>query len=130
MVETCTSRQGHRRFLHAIIDWEAGDVWRYIRERGLEYSGLYDEGFERLGCVLCPLANQRVREHEAERWPGMVAAYRRAFVRLWDRTLAKGNRKYADTWESGEAMFEAWLHGKMGRGGKQEAEEGQGMLFE
>ncbi|MDP2846254.1 MAG: phosphoadenosine phosphosulfate reductase family protein, partial [Candidatus Methanoperedens sp.] len=37
-----------------IRDWRAIEVWLYIYYRKLEYNPLYDLGFERVGCWLCP----------------------------------------------------------------------------
>lgn len=37
-----------------IRNWRAIEVWLYIHYRKLEYNPLYDEGFERVGCWLCP----------------------------------------------------------------------------
>jgi len=42
--------------VYPIRDWRAIEVWLYIHWRGLEYNPLYDEGFERVGCWLCPAA--------------------------------------------------------------------------
>ncbi|WP_319508425.1 phosphoadenosine phosphosulfate reductase family protein [uncultured Methanolobus sp.] len=39
-----------------IKDWKAIEVWLYIYWRKLEYNPLYDLGFERVGCYLCPAA--------------------------------------------------------------------------
>lgn len=39
-----------------IRDWSALEVWLYIHWRGLSYNPLYDQGFERVGCWLCPSA--------------------------------------------------------------------------
>ncbi|MCD4704389.1 MAG: phosphoadenosine phosphosulfate reductase family protein [Methanosarcinaceae archaeon] len=37
-----------------IRNWRAIEVWLYIYWRGMEYNPLYDMGFERVGCYLCP----------------------------------------------------------------------------
>jgi phosphoadenosine phosphosulfate reductase len=49
-----------------IRDWKALEVWLYIYWRGLKYNPLYDLGFERVGCWLCPsaLAAEYVRVKE------------------------------------------------------------------
>lgn len=39
-----------------IKDWKAIEVWLYIYWRKLAYNPLYDLGFERVGCYLCPAA--------------------------------------------------------------------------
>lgn len=48
--------------------WSLGDVWSYIRERGLPYNPLHDQGFVSIGCEPCTRA-VRPGEHErAGRW--------------------------------------------------------------
>lgn len=42
--------------VYPIRDWRAIEVWLYIYWRKLEYNPLYDMGFERVGCWLCPAA--------------------------------------------------------------------------
>ncbi|HMK46566.1 MAG TPA: phosphoadenosine phosphosulfate reductase family protein, partial [Methanocella sp.] len=41
-----------------IRDWRAIEVWLYIFMEKLPYNPLYDMGFERIGCWLCPAALQ------------------------------------------------------------------------
>ncbi|MCD1295159.1 1,4-alpha-glucan branching protein [Methanocella sp. CWC-04] len=41
-----------------IKDWRAIEVWLYIHLEKLPYNELYDMGFERIGCWLCPAALQ------------------------------------------------------------------------
>ena len=33
--------------------WTEKDIWDYIKTRGLNYSKIYDMGYERTGCVFC-----------------------------------------------------------------------------
>jgi phosphoadenosine phosphosulfate reductase len=44
--------------IYPIRNWRALEVWLYIHYKKLEYNPLYDEGFERVGCYLCPAALQ------------------------------------------------------------------------
>ncbi|MBI5178161.1 MAG: phosphoadenosine phosphosulfate reductase family protein [Nitrospinae bacterium] len=59
-----------------IFNFDEGEVWDYIESRGLPYPSLYNEGFSRLGCVICPYICRGggVLEKHKERWPAM---YRR-----------------------------------------------------
>ena len=75
MTGACYKHKKIKRYLHPIIDWKTADVWQYIRERGLRYCSLYDEGFKRVGCVLCPMA-RNVQKH-LERWPKLCAIWER-----------------------------------------------------
>lgn len=52
-----------------IYYWSNEDVWEFINCNLIEYCSLYDEGFERLGCVGCPLKSTRLRQRDFERYP-------------------------------------------------------------
>ena len=75
MIETCY-RSKTKQFLNVIIDWSTDDVWQYIRQENIDYCKLYDEGFKRLGCVLCPMSREVKRD--MERWPQIARAWERA----------------------------------------------------
>lgn len=91
-----------------LYHWNDDDLWAFIKDRKLPYCELYEQGFDRLGCIGCPMAGQRLREHEFERWPKFRAAYVRAF----DRLIATGrfsNKGFA----SGEDMMRWWLQDRV-----------------
>lgn len=75
MVETCF-KDKTKQFLNVIIDWSTADVWEYIHSRNIPYCSLYDEGFERLGCVLCPMTRD-IALH-LQRWPKICKAWEKA----------------------------------------------------
>lgn len=94
-------------FLHPIIDWSTQDVWEYIHINELPYCSLYDEGFHRLGCVLCPMTTRRQAKRDQQRWPKIADAWFRACVRFYNRGT-EGTKR----WDSAEEMFEWWLSRK------------------
>ncbi len=75
MVEACY-RDPTKKYLNLIVDWTTTDVWQYIRSRNIKYCSLYDEGFKRIGCVLCPMT--RDIERQMQRWPKICRAWERA----------------------------------------------------
>lgn len=104
MTEVCYKTQ--TKTLNPIIDWSDEDVWNYIHKYNVRYCKLYDEGWNRLGCVLCPNANQKA---QAERWPKVAANYKRTCVRAYDKAIKEGKER---TWDSGEEMYEWWISGQ------------------
>lgn len=120
MTETCRWIKS-KSFLHPIIDWTTAEVWEYIKRNELPYCSLYDEGFKRLGCVLCPMTTARQALRDKERWPKIAEAWYRACVRYF----AKGTEG-VQRWESPEEMFRWWLSRKAIAN---EIDDGQHTLF-
>lgn len=105
MTETCT-RHKTKRYLHPIIDWSDVDVWEYIHTYNVPYCKLYDEGFKRLGCIMCPYGGQKQMREQAARWPQYAKAYEAAFQRMIDKRRADG---YPTQWETGAEVMRWWL---------------------
>ena len=104
MLENCIVKGKH--ILNPIIDWEDNDVWEFIKLRKLPYCELYDQGWERLGCVGCPLTNKRQRLKEFERYPKQKQAYIRSFDRMIKQRLEEG---LPTEWKTGQEVFDWWL---------------------
>ena len=68
-----------------IRDWRALEVWLYIHWRKLDYNPLYDLGFERVGCWLCPAALAAEYERVKELHPDMYAKWN-GFLLEWARS--------------------------------------------
>jgi phosphoadenosine phosphosulfate reductase len=81
MVETCY-RSPSKVYLHPIIDWSDREIWVYIRGNNLPYCSLYDEGWKRLGCIMCPMGRKKNMVRQAEKWPKIAQAYRRVMSDL------------------------------------------------
>ncbi|MHB8123149.1 MAG: phosphoadenosine phosphosulfate reductase family protein [Desulfuromonadaceae bacterium] len=103
MVETCF-KDDRKTFLHPVIDWTDGDVWSYIKGNNLPYCYLYDEGFKRLGCIMCPMNSRRA--NEIERWP----RYYQKYISAFDSCLKKRREDgLKTTWDQPEEMMQWWL---------------------
>jgi phosphoadenosine phosphosulfate reductase len=111
MVETCF-KDKTKHYLNVIVEWTTADVWAYILDRNLPYCRLYDEGFARLGCVMCPKA--RRQKQEAQRWPKIALAWKRACFAAWHGSPTQQAR-----FSSPEAMWKWWFEGGDGAYGPQ-----------
>ena len=106
-----------RLHVRPLVRWDSEYLWEFIRAERLEYPALYDEGFHRLGCIGCPLANAASRKREFSRWPRYEAKWRDAIKHCWEKRAGtkQGNGKewigsaYLDSWES---FYDAWLNDK------------------
>lgn len=105
MVEPCQKGRS-KHFVHPMLDWTDDDVWAFIHREKLPYCSLYNEGFKRIGCMLCPM--QYDRQRDIRRWPRHAEMFRRALRRYYSRKKAEGN-PCVDRWPNADAMFDWWV---------------------
>ncbi len=109
MTENCVKGKG-KTFLHAIIDWQDVDVWQYIKERNIEYCKLYDQGYKRLGCIMCPMNG--TRKDEGDKYPKIRDAWKRAAFRYFENygitNHIKPNSK-SNPFKNKEQYWNWWL---------------------
>jgi len=72
--EQCDTRLKGKIHAYVIMNWTEAEIWEYIKKYTLPYPKHYDLGFNRLGCVGCPLANQKQRILEYKTYPRYVYA--------------------------------------------------------
>lgn len=95
-----------KAYLNPIIDWSEAEVWEYIHKYNVPYCKLYDEGYKRIGCIMCPFSNRR---HEDEkRYPKYAENYRRACIRGFNRAVKNGVPR--KQWKDGNEMYEWWVN--------------------
>jgi len=104
MMEHCQIKG--KNILNPIIDWEDIEVWEFIRERNAEYCKLYDEGWDRIGCVGCPLAKNKNKIKEFMEVPTFYISYIHAFNRMIQNRLENDMKT---EWETGTEVMQWWL---------------------
>jgi phosphoadenosine phosphosulfate reductase len=95
-------------YLNPILEWKDEDVWDYIRTNKIKYCSLYDEGFDRIGCIMCPLSGTEQRVKESKRWPKFYNAYLRAIGRGLESHKMRASKRSGTT---AEQMMSWWLYG-------------------
>lgn len=120
MVEVCRQHKS-KMFIHPIIDWSGQEVWEYIKSKGLPYCSLYDEGFTRLGCVLCPMITAKRTKVEMQRWPKLAEAWKRACYRWWDKQTENAKKH-----KTAESFWQYWLSRK----GESKLKDAQYIMFD
>jgi len=118
MVEVCHTDKT-KIFIHPIIDWTHSDVWEFIKSENIPYCSLYDEGFKRLGCVLCPMS--RNTQFEIEKFPKLAEAWKRACYRYYEKG-SEGIKR----WATAEDFWQWWLS----REGEPKVSEAQCIMFD
>lgn len=52
-----------------IIYWEEKDVWDFLNGMEIEHCELYDNGYKRIGCILCPMSSRENKRREDNDFP-------------------------------------------------------------
>ena len=120
-VEQCNKNKSST-YINPIIDWEDEDVWKYILKTKIPYCDLYNEGFRRLGCILCPMQGEKGMLVDAKRWPKHYRAYLRAFDKMIQN--ANRNNKTYEKWHNGQDVMDWWIYNPPA------GDPDQGVLFE
>ena len=99
-----------------IVHWTDDQVWDFIESRNLPYCSLYDEGWNRLGCVGCPLASKANQQREFDRWPRYAANWEKAVKANWEKyhdKLKRNGEPYSHhRWRTAEDFWQWWLTAK------------------
>ena len=95
-----------------ILYWTDEDVWAFIRGNEMPYCSLYDEGFKRLGCVGCPMADKQ-RVAQFKRWPKYEAMWRRGFAAMHRKFKGvpkkNGDPRSIEKFSTPEEHFSFWM---------------------
>jgi phosphoadenosine phosphosulfate reductase len=108
MVEVCM-KDKTKKFMNVIVDWEDSDVWDFIKARKLPYCKLYDEGWNRIGCIGCPLSSNQ--KAEFERYPQFKKMYLQAFRRMLEERKKVGKDDTGTNWDNAESVMK-WFMGE------------------
>ena len=77
----------------------------------MEQCELYKEGFQRLGCIGCPMAGSCERKREFERWPKFKNMYLIGFRKMIEARKAAG-LEILKGMETQEKWFDWWISDK------------------
>lgn len=104
-----TARENKTIIVNPIYEWSDTEIWDYIRENNIGYNELYDMGYKRVGCILCPLARKSEKLRDIVTFPKYKDKYIRAFDKMLEaRKLAGKNNSYGE-WTDGEGVFRWWI---------------------
>jgi len=84
-VEACSMGK-NKMMLLPILEWTQRDVWQFIHDNRLAYCSLYDEGFDRVGCMFCPMQKKSETVMHRQRYPGVERAIKRSIKYLLENT--------------------------------------------
>ena len=105
------NKREHTQIYKPIFDWQEWAVRDFIESRNLPYPSLYDEGWSRVGCVICPFIcspNMKMVNRNKAKWPGMYKAFEHA-VRKWFLTRKAQGAIFRE--ETAEEYLQNWYKG-------------------
>lgn len=106
MTELCM--QKNKMVVNPIIDWIDTDIWEFICQEHVRTNPLYQCGYDRVGCIGCPMAGKK-RWKEFADFP----AFKFNYIKAFDRMLQERKRKgLTSKWKTGEEVFLWWMEDK------------------
>lgn len=92
--------------VNPIYHWTISDIWEYSKQNNIKMNPLYQCGYDRVGCIGCPLANYYGRLKEFQDYPKYKQAYIKAFERMLKVRQDKGLKV---KWQTGQEVFDWWI---------------------
>lgn len=66
-----------------IFEWTDKEVWEFLNNVvQVEHCELYDKGYKRIGCILCPMSSHKQKIHELKDFPYVKAGWIRAIKKI------------------------------------------------
>lgn len=103
MTELCM--QKNTMVVNPIIDWTDTEIWEFIQSDKIPVCDLYNCGYERVGCVGCPMAGKK-RYREFADFPQYKKLYLHAFKKMLEERKRRGKES---TWKTAEEVFLWWM---------------------
>ena len=94
-----------------IINWTERDVWNYLSDD--EVNPLYKSGYNRVGCIGCPMGGGAHRYKEFARYPKYKQLYLMAFAKMLE---VRKEREKPTEWTKAEEVFSWWMDEKPVKG--------------
>ncbi len=89
-----------------IIALTKKEVWEIMHDHKVTPNPLYRMGYDRVGCIGCPIAGKCTRKQEFVDFP----QYKYMYIRAFDKMLEVRKSKGKDTqWKTGEEVFLWWM---------------------
>ena len=107
-----TARKNKTIIVNPIYEWSDAEIWDYIRENNIVYNELYDMGYKRVGCILCPLAKKSEKQRDMITFPSYKERYIKAFEKMLESRKQKGKDDNTGAWKDAESVFRWWIEDK------------------
>ena len=100
---------GKKTAVNPIIKFTDREIWQIIYDCHIKINTMYDKGYDRVGCIGCPMAQTEVRYKEFADYPIFKQRYIRAFEEMLK--FRKAIKSQLD-WQNGQEVFDWWMYDK------------------
>lgn len=91
-----------------IFEWTEKDVWEFLNNVvQVEHCELYDKGYKRIGCILCPMSSHKQKLRELKDFPYVKSGWIRAIKRIREGGGVQGE---CTANRAGQPMERKYLH--------------------
>lgn len=90
-----------------ILYWTSRDVWEFLNSNDIPHCSLYDKGYKRIGCILCPMSNYKQKIREIRDYPHVKRNWIKAIEWMMENKWAEKRLT-----EDAEMAFNWWISGK------------------
>lgn len=103
---SCLGNGKEKILLLPILNWTESDVWDFLNGYDIPHCELYDMGYKRIGCILCPMSSAKDKVRDIETFPHAKRNWIKAIQKLME--LGRIGRDFPDA----EFGFRWWISGK------------------
>lgn len=89
-----------------IINWTERDVWEFLNSNNIPHCSMYDKGYKRIGCVLCPMSNRKQKLRDCKQFPHVRHKWIQTIQKLIDAGYINHN------FQDAEFGFNWWISEK------------------
>lgn len=90
-----------------ILYWTSRDVWEFLNSNDIPHCSLYDKGYKRIGCILCPMSNYKQKIREIRDYPHVKRNWIKAIEWMMENKWTEKRLT-----EDAEMAFNWWISGK------------------
>jgi len=93
---------------YPIFHWQEWELWEFIRKQNLSYPILYNQGFDRIGCVVCPYHSEptgTLHHKYRKRWPKFFDRFEKGISDLFYKRQSQGKEMF---YETPQQFLDAW----------------------
>lgn len=105
VIEHCQMK--NKIAVNPIIGLQTTDIWGIINWLKVKTNPLYQMGYDRVGCIGCPMAGRCMREREFADFPTYKTAYLRAFEKML--LVRKQLGLESTRWKDAQEVFDWWM---------------------